>query len=696
MKKKLLGFIIAFVFMLTTGIYLTACGDDEPVFNKLVLDYKGTTYENSNISLGDFDFGKMPDLGYTVKAKYSDGSTRTLFLGDYTETYTWNSVPVQKPETLEEWVDGSYTIEIKYQDYSLHVYFNITKTSGQYSLEFENNKKTWRYTEQQPEITIKANGETVTDGATVKYFKTNTPSTANQPNPDEIANAEPYYQWNKLEPGDYFFFVQLDGLVPDETTNYTRVTVQKGLITVDLAAAQAEYTEDLFTYSYPYYTYEETKTLKDLADKINMSHVIQATAIGGGTLTDTVYCSIAFEDNDEELNYNTFAADGERKVVFVVYDDYFAKFYDVDDSAYITRTVSIERGEVAVPEIMFDKENSTSSSIKLWLATSNADFFNVLKKRNDVDEDYEFDPAKNDDYYPTLDILNAGGTYTYTLSLKSENYVWKIKTSEEGQYPETFRLEEQDQPLTWEITEFAMEDIKWKINTNNLTAKDSCVLPKTTKPFVYSPRIVLPYGFQYSYSFNNQYEWYKSDGTPLGGFSAEETGGYVIFNYKEGFESQDGHCILTGTQSRLEYTIEEVSTVVEKTFVFSDVKMFDACGEEVTSEKGLTETLKDYFNKTATVKSNNAGKTLVCGANVTTVSGDFDFGEGAISGLSYRCSYYGDVENESTVTLSKNGSILSFSGDLVGDTLTLVVHLDGQMEGYIWRFTFTVQPPVED
>lgn len=703
MKKKLLGFLFAFAFIFTAGVCLTACGGS-PSFSSLIIEYNGHTEENpSYFPLGSFEIGTMPNLNYVVKAKYTDGSTKTLVEAtDYTATYRFWGDEVPKPQTADDFRIGNYYIEINYNSNNYILTFEIIRVQAQYTIHFDgyenNNNVSWRYVSQQvPEIYVKADGEQLPEeNVDICYIRLEYES--EQPTEEDLLNrGAAQYNGENILPGYYLFYARVSEHPAYDSgeTDYVRVTVEKGLVTLDAEDVKSIYSDsgDLFTYKYTDYGFTSTLTLEDFAnyinDKVSYSNMPRATVVGGNYSSEIV-CQLEFKENGA-LNYRTYQTGKPEEVKLTIVDEQVAELFEIEE-LNLTRIVKVEPGEVYLPSITFDESQSSISEIILLLGSEygyfNREALTVIEKKIDGEEAPFTSGSTSDTNRTFLDRITKVGTYTYTVVLRGDgNYVWKTRSSDTDTI-----IDSEPKVLTWNVTEFNAADIKWRINYQ--TYSGSCVISSTAANE--DPHVLLPDSIGYKGGYDRDikyYFWYDEKGKELDGFSTEVGKYYVVFAQDDLIT--DGSCFITG-DIRLDYEIKKPQDVAGKTFVFADAHIYDNFGNELTSTEGLSSYYQECFARDSKlIDSNDDTATII-----------FDEASGKILGtfvVDADGNTFADLFNDKPFTYTYNESgvrtisilqtngdqiALQLEGNFVGNTLTLIFTYGTY--GYVFQLTFTL------
>ncbi len=267
MKKKILGFCLAFAVIVPAIFLLSACGDKTP---QKVLLYMEFINENESViyDLGYYEYSEYLDINPTenlyVKLSYSDDSTEKIKYSDnrlkisfkYTDKYGTMEESLTNLPSPTEYKVGNYYIYVKYEKQETSIPFYIEKAESglSYTFAFSDNFVGWdyvnfpSYVELYDYIEIKENNQIVNADISNIYYITKDEfnelklnlgiedTNTELPNTEEIQQAltnldmDAYSGYYPMNPGEYVFFVKInesDNYFSQYITVGAPITIQK-------------------------------------------------------------------------------------------------------------------------------------------------------------------------------------------------------------------------------------------------------------------------------------------------------------------------------------------------------------------------------------------------------------------------------------------------------------------------------------
>lgn len=223
MKRKIFSLIMAFALVATSAMCLVACGggkekdDDNKTVKNLAIVY-GHKERDYEIDIGEFEYGEVINLNYTIYTRYDDNSKKELTSSEYTTTYQYNNQEITSlPQTYEV---GEYKITITYKKDNtkkMLITFSVLKPKAEYKISL--SKTEWRQGENGAIISFVGTSPE-DDNRTFFYHYADLNDLSDRLHPTEfqldyhgyvIGNTVP----SELAPGEYYIYV-----IAKEDDNY--------------------------------------------------------------------------------------------------------------------------------------------------------------------------------------------------------------------------------------------------------------------------------------------------------------------------------------------------------------------------------------------------------------------------------------------------------------------------------------------
>lgn len=437
MKKKLFSFLLAFAFILTGAICLTACGGEKE-FSELIIEVNGTQYQLS-YNFGNFECGTTPNLTYKVYAKYTDGSKEEFDKSKYSTEYRFNNQVIEAlPETYGADNVGNYDIRLSHEHFTFNISFNVVYASKTYQTTAL-SKTIWSYGEVQPELSLVDDTIELNENC-YKCIKKSDVANPNSLTTEEIYKATSYSIDSPLVPGDYYLFI----MVP-QTGIYAEMPSTLRSVTVNKMNLVAVYSNPLkVTYDYNTIWGDDGHYIEGnfqiQTENPQLSESIEIKT-KNGELVQIVGCTL---DIAPETEFNSTNNGDQLTLNFNFFEgnESYAEYYNLPES--ITVTLEVIKGQFEKPTIReytdpFDTETPNKVDIYVGEESSSTNNYNwsfyvlTLTKPDGTTETIDLNSVNPENMtHVYLNRPIEQGTYTYTISLKDTiNYTWKDGTTNE-------------------------------------------------------------------------------------------------------------------------------------------------------------------------------------------------------------------------------------------------------------------------
>lgn len=583
MKKKLIGFSLAFALALSSGAFLTACddGDDSPYLQDLVIERNGATYQNSaTLDYGEFPVdGSGPVFNHTVYAKYSDGNKQELSAAELTYVYSFRKPNEDSPQTYTELPAtyseiGYWYVSVIYQnneDNKGYIQFSIVPKQASYVI---SGKTNITYPEKTPVlgITDETAGE---NDVNFYYIEQSKVANVLAPTEEELDQAQ-YYFANQdcMKPGNYYVYanVAAHGKFAAGRTALKAFNVAKGNLKIT-GYDKADYSRYKYDFNYIQYADEGAK-LKDVkfvsdntdVDDRNLTNngVYIKASIDGypeqpeqDTIVEDwgkISFNLKFEDDEKTLNYTEYGTGKTERVGldfgYPYKDGTYGDYFKVPSGwGAWDATVTVERGEIEIPKLEIGGNDNRDLHL-IFNGVGYTDFFEIEKDGD------PYTPKEHSIYNKNvlLDTVTAVGNYNYKLILKDKvNYAWKIVTRDEYGDVTSTAISTDDRQLTWAVEELDITALQWKCNGVAVENGHAFTVSESSAPYLDFSALNFPENV----GTENNYLFYKIDGTneiPLNTYPTE-VGQYRVTYASSNVDAFNGHYFVKETTAVLEYSI---------------------------------------------------------------------------------------------------------------------------------------------
>lgn len=415
MKKKFLSFIIAFAFIISTAIGLTACGGNDPDLMGIGIVYNNEEHkDNGSYYIGSFEKGTNINLNYKVKAYYSDNTSKELTSSQYQVKY-YKSVDNNEVEisSLSQPLDiAYYKIKISYESLAYSLDFNVEKASRLYQLQVSGSREIY-YGQSKPTISVV--GAANIDSEDINYIcvPTNQPESATAPTEEELnGQTWDYISSESFAPGSYFLYATVAEQEECKAgrTNFVRFTVKKGQL--EFTNPEEKLTSLTFTYSGNLSGDVNVDILNNELGSVELYNKHNQSAKVDGNIR------VVKSSDQDVLNYNTYNTGVQRTLAVEILQS--SEYYE---AITWTCTVTVQKGTIVKPTLQDGTEfiYLDTGDIDTWW-----DHIHIVRDDQTI--------PTNGEYTKQLtlnDTLTEPGTYTYTLSLvDSDSYTWADGTTD--------------------------------------------------------------------------------------------------------------------------------------------------------------------------------------------------------------------------------------------------------------------------